>query len=154
MRGSVQKTNKPFGVQLSIAPPRNRAANRAATENVMQIHFQDSECKHRYSLHYGNAQHPLARIVPDNCWPSMWRIVWPDGQMSDMLNLSRAKDAAAAIAERGPPARDQRRFHWKITPLENAPTASPVAPTLAATPLTIKGVRSPGWQPVPSQVAR
>ena len=43
----------------------------------------------------------------------MWRIKWPDGHLSDMVNLSRAKDAAVAIAERGPPARYRRMFNWK-----------------------------------------
>jgi hypothetical protein len=36
---------------------------------------------------------------------------------SDMLNLARAKDAAA-IAERGPPARDRRIFRWQFGPIE------------------------------------
>ena len=78
-----------------------------------------------YSLHYGNAERPLAKIVPDSCWPDMWRIAWPDGQLSDMVNLSRAKDAAAVLAERGPPAKDQRRLSWRvITPLGEALAAS------------------------------
>jgi hypothetical protein len=47
-------------------------------------------------------------------WPKMWRIRRPDGSTSDMVNLSRAKDAAAIIAERGPPERYRRLFHWKI----------------------------------------
>jgi hypothetical protein len=36
-----------------------------------------------------------------------------------MTNLVRTKHAAAAIAERGPPERDRRRFRWQIGPLEN-----------------------------------
>jgi hypothetical protein len=43
---------------------------------------------------------------------------------SDVVNLSRAKDAAAIIAERGPPERNRRPFHWKIEPVENAPAAT------------------------------
>ena len=35
-----------------------------------------------------------------------------------MVNLSRAKDGAAIIAERGPPERDRRMFRWRIGPLE------------------------------------
>src|SRR5262245_61072474 len=66
-----------------------------------------------YALHYGNAHAALIRVVPDALWPGMWRIVRHDGLLSDMVNRDRAKDAAAAIAERGPPARNRRRFHWK-----------------------------------------
>jgi len=31
-------------------------------------------------------------IVPDPLWPSMWRIKFADGRLSDMVNLTRAKD--------------------------------------------------------------
>jgi hypothetical protein len=46
----------------------------------------------------------------------MYRILWPDGQLSGMVNLSRAKDAAAAICERGPPARNRQIFRWEPEP--------------------------------------
>jgi hypothetical protein len=35
-------------------------------------------------------------IVPDGKWPGMYRIKLPNGQLSDMLNLTRAKDAVKA----------------------------------------------------------
>jgi hypothetical protein len=41
----------------------------------------------------------LARIVRDTVVPGMWRVVRPDGKLSDMVNLSRAKDVAFGIAE-------------------------------------------------------
>jgi hypothetical protein len=66
-----------------------------------------------YALHCGSARSPLARIVPDDTYPTMWRIVWPDGSTSDMACLARCKDAAAAICERGPPRLDRRELHWK-----------------------------------------
>ena len=40
----------------------------------------------------------LAAIEPDREWPGMWRVRMPDRHLTDMLNLSRAKDAAASIA--------------------------------------------------------
>jgi hypothetical protein len=67
-------------------------------------------------LHYGKSKKPLACVKPDERYPTMWRIHWPDGSVSDMVNLTRAKDAAQAIAERGPPPqppRNRRRFHWE-----------------------------------------
>jgi hypothetical protein len=41
----------------------------------------------------------LARIVPDKKYSSLWRVVYPDGRLSDMVNLTRAKDVARGIAE-------------------------------------------------------
>ena len=37
-------------------------------------------------------------IEPDATWPGMWRVKLPNGQLSDMVNLTRAKDAAVALA--------------------------------------------------------
>jgi hypothetical protein len=81
-----------------------------------------------YSLHYGNGSRSLARIIPDDRWPGMWRIHWPDDRISDMANLTRAKDAAIAACERGPPRlRDTRLFQWRevriaplVAPMENS----------------------------------
>jgi len=40
----------------------------------------------------------------------MWRIAWPDGQLSDLGNLSRVKDAAEVICANG---RNSALLHWK-----------------------------------------
>ena len=40
----------------------------------------------------------LASIEPDQTWPGMWRVRLPGGYLTDMVNLSRAKDAAASLA--------------------------------------------------------
>jgi hypothetical protein len=40
----------------------------------------------------------LATVVPDEIWPGMWRARLPDGHLADMVNLSRAKDAAVSLA--------------------------------------------------------
>jgi hypothetical protein len=37
--------------------------------------------------------------VETSSGPSMWRVQWPDGSLSDMANLSRANDAAARFNE-------------------------------------------------------
>jgi hypothetical protein len=65
-----------------------------------------------YSLHLGNNSKVLATVVPDDRYPSMWRIHWPDGSTSDMVNLERAKDAARAIVARNP-LRNVARFKWR-----------------------------------------
>jgi hypothetical protein len=36
--------------------------------------------------------------VPDDTYPGMWRVRLPDGKLSDMLNPTRARDAARTIA--------------------------------------------------------
>src|SRR5262249_39517935 len=39
-------------------------------------------------------------IVPDERFPGMYRLKCTDGSLSDMVNLTRAKDALAAMHER------------------------------------------------------
>ena len=39
-----------------------------------------------------------ASIEPDQTKPGMWRVRLPDGHLTDMFNVSRAKDAAASLA--------------------------------------------------------
>ena len=41
---------------------------------------------------------PVLRIVRDKTWPDMWRVRFPDGRLSDMVNLTRVRDAATSIA--------------------------------------------------------
>jgi hypothetical protein len=50
-----------------------------------------------FSLHYQRAGKPLAHVVPDRVWPGMYRARYADGSLSDMVNLTRAKDAAVAV---------------------------------------------------------
>jgi hypothetical protein len=40
----------------------------------------------------------LATLEPDLNWPGMWRVRLPDGHLTDMANLSRARDAAPSLA--------------------------------------------------------
>ena len=42
----------------------------------------------------------LGRVVPDSKYPGMWRSVKSDGQLSDLANLSWAKNAVLSAAER------------------------------------------------------
>jgi len=58
-------------------------------------------------------------VRPDEKYPSMYRIHWADRPPSDMVNLSRAKDAAMRWAGRGG-GMDAKRLNWKAPkrPLE------------------------------------
>jgi hypothetical protein len=39
----------------------------------------------------------LAAVEPDRTWPGMYRVRLPGGHLTDMVNLSRAKDAAISL---------------------------------------------------------
>ena len=47
------------------------------------------------TLYFGRKR--MAGVVPDGTWPGMWRVKYRDGSVSDMVNLSRAKDAAMTV---------------------------------------------------------
>ena len=48
------------------------------------------------SLYFGRKR--LVSVVQDEKYPKMWRVKLPDGNPTDMVNLTRAKDAARSIA--------------------------------------------------------
>jgi hypothetical protein len=58
----------------------------------MQWHINDLYLRKRKS---GFSIEPAGVI-----YPHMWRVRKPDGTLTDMVNLSRAKDAAMVLLER------------------------------------------------------
>jgi hypothetical protein len=40
----------------------------------------------------------LATIEPDTDWPGLWRVHLPGAGLSDLVNRTRAKDAAVSLA--------------------------------------------------------
>jgi hypothetical protein len=44
------------------------------------------------------SQRKMVSIVPDGKYPGMWRVRKWDGTLTDMVNRTRAKDAAVSIA--------------------------------------------------------
>jgi hypothetical protein len=38
-------------------------------------------------------------VVPDHDWPKTYRVHMPDGRLTDMINLTRAQDAARTLAQ-------------------------------------------------------
>lgn len=58
-----------------------------------QMHWKDQR------LYLGNRLSGYS-VVPDEQHPTLWRVRRPDGSLSDMVNLSRAKDAAVAMLGR------------------------------------------------------
>ena len=51
-----------------------------------------------YVLYRQGSRAPVLCVVPDKTYPAMWRIKPKAGALSDMVNLSRAKDAAFGLA--------------------------------------------------------
>ena len=49
-------------------------------------------------LRHGRNGRELVRIVPDDATP-LWRVAWPDIGLSDVVNITRAKEAARLWAE-------------------------------------------------------
>jgi hypothetical protein len=60
--------------------------------------LQWSEADGVHVLHLGKRTTALLHVVPDKSYPSMWRIRFADGSLSDMANLTRAKDTALHTA--------------------------------------------------------
>jgi hypothetical protein len=50
-----------------------------------------------FTLHFANSKKPMLSVEPDATYPGMWRIRHR-GRLSDMVNLTRAKDAAITLA--------------------------------------------------------
>jgi hypothetical protein len=56
------------------------------------------KCARGFTLHLHKNRGPaLLSVVPDSVCPGMWRVERPDGSLSDLVNLARAKDAAIAL---------------------------------------------------------
>ena len=52
------------------------------------------------------------KLLPDVTHTGMWRVQWPDGHLSDISNLARAKDAVACFMET-----EERRQRGRHSPL-------------------------------------
>jgi hypothetical protein len=53
------------------------------------------------------------KVLPDAAHTGMWRVRWPDGRLSDMTNLTRARDAVACFMET-----EERRRRGRHSPSE------------------------------------
>jgi hypothetical protein len=53
-----------------------------------------------WALHCVGRPAAVVLVIPDGTYPAMWRIQHPDGRLSDMANISWARDGAIAAAYR------------------------------------------------------
>jgi hypothetical protein len=72
-----------------IAPRRHRGAGGAYRRE--DLHWDGNR------LFLGRRPEPLLEIVADDQYPAMWRVRRWDGRLSEMVNLTRARDAAEQI---------------------------------------------------------
>lgn len=72
-----------------------------------------------HDLHIGESRETVVTLVPDDEWPKLYRIHWPDGVVSPPGNLTRAKDAAQRWAAGSFGVHDRRRFWWSARRGEN-----------------------------------
>jgi hypothetical protein len=63
--------------------------------------------------HRGGCRPGKPKLVPDATHPGVWRVRRPDGGLSDMTNLTRAKDAVACFMET-----EERRQRGRHSPSE------------------------------------
>jgi hypothetical protein len=66
-----------------------------------------------YALHYGRSPKPLLFVVADPDWPPMYRVKRLDGQLSGLLNLTRAREAGRLIGRYLVSSHEPNRLHWK-----------------------------------------
>jgi len=67
--------------------------------------------EHGFSLHHSSSSEPLVGIERDAEWSGLYRVRLSDGGLSDMINLTRAKDAARLIALK---ALNSRPKEWAV----------------------------------------
>ena len=96
-----------------------------------------------WALYYGDAGAPPAQVVADSLCPGIYRVAWPDGKLSDLANLTRCKDAAEAIWERGLPRRNARFLRWQFGPVRDAHRSPAIRPPPFAPPKTVLAIPIP-----------
>jgi hypothetical protein len=74
-----------------VLPPPPDVETPAGAPGERSRHIPEGTGRPGYGLYYGNAVAPVGRIVQDGTWSNMWRLLWPDGRLSDMTNLARAR---------------------------------------------------------------
>jgi hypothetical protein len=78
----------------------------------------------KYSLFHHDERLPFS-VVPDVIWPGMYRVEWPDGQLSDMGNLCRCQYAGVRAARYRFGYHNLSRLRWEKQPGQNA-TSGPL----------------------------
>jgi hypothetical protein len=78
-----------------VTPTPKKSKTIVGRDRLSWRHAND-----RLFLFYGDNDDHLAIVEPDAKYTGIYRIRFPDGGLSDIVNLTRAKDAALAFALR------------------------------------------------------
>src|SRR5215469_7486049 len=81
------------GTPIRVAATRPSVATDAVLSVTATVEM--SEGQKPQSVTLGRLD---PRIIPDEHWPGMYRIRRPDGTLTDMVNLTRAKEALVEMA--------------------------------------------------------
>jgi hypothetical protein len=113
-----------------------RSSGGAKRIGMSEIHKPNPICKctHKiYFLHRGRLRRPIVKVVP---FGRLFKIHWPDGEISDHINLTRAKAAALEWAQQKAVTEDRKssvarrlksldNFWWSSSPVaQNDRTAA------------------------------
>jgi hypothetical protein len=111
-------TAKPFPKRIESDQGHSRDNASAMRINSQRLTWVGDELVH--------GRRTLLRIERDGVYPEMWRVRLPDGSLTDMVNRTRAKDAAVSIA------------HRLLNMSENLSEAPPTAPNDFEAPLDLE----------------
>jgi hypothetical protein len=100
----------PVGVPTPHLQPKKRPSAKAAEKTPLNPSKSGGDYTygtyglvwHGRALRIGGGKRAkqLLLIEPDAAYPWMWRVRLPTGRLTDLLNLTRAKDYACATALR------------------------------------------------------
>jgi hypothetical protein len=88
------KHGQPTNVNRTVHRSR-RKSGRTVADVVPDVHYPGMRTVHRSRRKSGRT---VADVVPDVHYPGMYRVKLPAEAPSDMVNLTRARDAALALA--------------------------------------------------------
>jgi hypothetical protein len=81
-----------------VYPTLKKIPQRLLSGRAGPSYSKDCLMWHGYRLLLRAGRRLLAAVEPDSERPGMWRVRLPDGDVSDIVNRTRAKDAAQLLA--------------------------------------------------------
>ena len=116
-----------------------RASQPFTYRNILTDHWRTNGS--RWEL--VTAGRVVAKVVPDAVYAGMWRIDLGDGALSDMVNLTRAKEAAVTEGRRDHPQTPPWRLAHALKRSPRSQTGGPAGtrwwPSYAASVIGFRG---------------
>lgn len=86
----LDKQTEELKKELGLLKPENVTHGAASVDKFPRV----------YEGRQPQIEKASATLVRDPEWPNMWRLRLPNGQLTDMVNLTRARDAARSRSRR------------------------------------------------------